>query len=74
MATRCHYSEMNLLRKRLSVTVQNTCERKLHALKRMCDGVYAGSFRGTLYLLPPEFVFKRKRTRSKLDSPPGVHF
>ena len=48
-------------------------ERKLHAFPRMCDGVYAGSFRGTLSFAA-WIVFKEKGTIAKLDPPPGLHF
>lgn len=36
MVTRCHYSEMSLLRKRLSVTVQNTFVEENYMLSREC--------------------------------------
>lgn len=50
MRTRCHYSEMNLLRKRLCLSQVKTLVKENYMLSRECDDVYAGSFRRALSL------------------------
>ena len=64
MRTRCHYSEMNLLRKRLGVSQVKTLVKENYMLSRECDGVYAGSFRRALSLAAL-ICFQRKRNKSK---------